>query len=126
VGAASPPVKLGAMTRDSNLPLYRQSRQYLLCSAVLLPSCSSSSVAALRRRGQRPGHHGQVPATHNERQRWLWPEPTPGIPYAPFTKNAPNSSCFVYAFFANTHNITSKVRSLGEKAARPELSCFDH
>ena len=26
-----------------------------------------------RRRGQRPGRHDQVPATHNERRRGQWP-----------------------------------------------------
>jgi hypothetical protein len=37
---------------------------------------------------QRPGHHDQVPATHNERRRWQRPEPVPGITDAP-TPQAP-------------------------------------
>jgi hypothetical protein len=53
----------------ANLPLCRYSWYYLLCPAARLPSCSSPAATASRRRGQRPGHHDQVPATHNERRR---------------------------------------------------------
>ena len=57
----------------ANLPLCRYSWYYLLCPAARLPSCSSPAATASRRRGQRPGHHDQVPATHNERRRKLRP-----------------------------------------------------
>jgi hypothetical protein len=43
---------------------------------------------------QRPGHHGKVPSTHNERRRGPRPEPIPGNPDVPIHHKRP-----VFAFF---------------------------
>jgi hypothetical protein len=44
--------------------------------------------------GNRPGHHGKVPSTHNERRRGPRPEPIPGNPDVPIHHKRP-----VFAFF---------------------------
>jgi hypothetical protein len=43
---------------------------------------------------QRPGHHGQVPATHKERRRGQRPKPVPGISDVPLHHKRP-----VFALF---------------------------
>jgi hypothetical protein len=84
--------------------------KYPRCTTTQRPEHHNQVSAAHneRRRKQRTGHFGQIPAAHNERRRGQRPKPMPEILMCPFTTSALRSACLLRASFANKKNSTTE------------------